>query len=394
MTNNRMPSSVELSEEAKVALHSGHGQDDGSRGLIQAGQRTKVRTVVPPTNLQSGREVGRKLALAFGLLIATFAWNGLSGAGLHAAHVCPAWTSVSLTEAMLELQRSQDGLRYSSENGRIIAELFLVQQPEVIQQLLARRAENSRKISALIPLLASRNANRTEEKRLLENGERNQERLCGELPASFLRLLLTEKKRDDAAQVMVEQTTPALSRYHAAWDEFLRFQFDQVRDVSEQGKQQHINTRRIMLILDSIGGCAGHRHSFVVTTRKVSLIVTSRIRAQEEVYKLNTELEQRVSQRTQDLQHTEERLRGSLAELQGYTSRVEAVNQLVELLQSCLTLQEAHFSKHRASLAALLPGRSAVDAEPIAQFARCGGRLGKRFRPARTVFSGKLLGLA
>jgi diguanylate cyclase (GGDEF)-like protein len=77
-------------------------------------------------------------------------------------------------------------------------------------------------------------------------------------------------------------------------------------------------------------------------TRKVARMVNSLIRMQREFYKLNAELEQRVTQRTQELQTTENQLRGSLGELRQYTNRVETVNQLVELLQSCLTLSEAY----------------------------------------------------
>src|ERR1019366_9226493 len=50
----------------------------------------------------------------------------------------------------LELQEGQDGLRYSSENSQITMQIFLVKRKEEIDELLARRAENSRKISALI----------------------------------------------------------------------------------------------------------------------------------------------------------------------------------------------------------------------------------------------------
>jgi len=78
-----------------------------------------------------------------------------------------------------------------------------------------------------------------------------------------------------------------------------------------------------------------------LATRKVAREVRSRIRMQEKVSELNTELEQRVAERTQELARTENQLRGSLEEMQEYTKEIEAINELVELLQSCLTLDEA-----------------------------------------------------
>ncbi|MGA2371898.1 MAG: hypothetical protein ACLPPV_15670 [Candidatus Korobacteraceae bacterium] len=80
----------------------------------------------------------------------------------------------------------------------------------------------------------------------------------------------------------------------------------------------------------------------MVATRKAARLLTSEICLQNELHKLNTELEQRVAQRTTEAMSTQNQLQSSLAELQGYTSRVETVNQFVELLQSCLTLKEAY----------------------------------------------------
>jgi diguanylate cyclase (GGDEF)-like protein len=107
----------------------------------------------------------------------------------------------------------------------------------------------------------------------------------------------------------------------------------------------------------------------LIATRRVARVVNSRIRTQQEVYRLNAELEQRVTQRTLALQRTENRLRGSLGELQEYTSRVETVNQLVELLQSCLTPEEGYQQASRVlehffpegALLMLNPSRNVLD---------------------------------
>ena len=237
----------------------------------------------------------------------------------------------------------------------------------MIDQLLARRAENSRKISAISSRLESHCASE-QEKRLLETVKETRTAYVDSYQQA-LRLLLTEKNREAATEVMVQQTTPALFRYHAAWDEFVRFQFDEVQEVSQQGRQQHATARRIMLVLDLMVALLTGAIA-MIATRKVARVVTSRIRVQEEVYKLNAELEQRVAQRTQELQRTEDQLRGSLGELQEYTSRVETVNQLVELLQSCLTLDEAYQQASRVlehffpegTLLMLNPSRNLLDA--------------------------------
>ncbi len=323
---NRMPCSAELADQF--------------RERIPGAERNALR---PSRDLQDGRQVGMKLGLAFGLLIAILL--GTAYLALDRLQIMYAGLEEELSESLLELQTAQDGLRYSNENGQLTMELFLVQREEVIDQLLARRAENSRKISALMPPLEVR-CGSDEEKRRLQTVKETRAAYVDSYQ-QVLHLFLTEKKRGAAAEVMVGQTTPALFRYQAAWDEFLRYQLAEVKRASKQSKQQYATAGRLMLLFILIvGGVAAA--IAIVAIGKVARVVTSRIRVQDEFYNLKAELEQRVTQRTQELQRTEDQLRGSLGELQGYTSRVETVNQLVELLQSCLTLDEAYQQASRA----------------------------------------------
>ncbi len=62
---------------------------------------------------------------------------------------------------------------------------------------------------------------------------------------------------------------------------------------------------------------------------------------QEEVSALNAGLERRVAERTEELARTHDQLQGSMEELRESTKEMESINELVELLQSCLTLDEA-----------------------------------------------------
>jgi hypothetical protein len=201
--------------------------DSQISGLIQpgGGPAAQPNAMWPGRGLQDGRQVGIKLGLCFGLLIAILL--GTAYLALDRMQRAYASLQAELDESMLELQLAQDGMRYSSENSRIIMELFLVRRPEVIDQLLAHRAENSRKITALIPLLEVRCAS-DKEKRLLQTVKETRAAYTDSYQ-QFLHLLLIEKNREAAAELMVAQTLPALFRYHNAWDEFAWFQFDEVR---------------------------------------------------------------------------------------------------------------------------------------------------------------------
>ena len=366
-----MPSNSKLDEQPRQEPAGSPGQDDdpASSGLTSAegDRRSAAGNPVPRPgpSLQDGRQVGLRLGLSFGLLIALL----LGTAYLAVNHMQGIYAELegTLNDAMLGVRLAQEGLRYSSENSRITMQVFLVKQQDVIDQLLARRAENTKKISAILPILQSR-CDSEQEKQLLAMVKETRDPYVASYQRA-LYLLLTDKNREAATELMVQQTTPALFRYHAAWDEFVRFQFDQVQQVSQQSRQEHAKARHIMwsvaLMMLALTGAIA-----LLSARRVARVVTSRIRVQEEVHKLNLELERRVAERTQALQRTQDRLRGSLEELQEYTTRVEMVNQLVELLQSCLTLEEAYQQASRVlqhffpkgTLLMLNPSRNLLDA--------------------------------
>ena len=337
-----MPSSIPMVEKSKHAESSVVVLDD-CRLPANSGEflGRETATVKRPTqallSLQSETQVGKILGISFLALIAIL----LVTACVTLDRMQRMNTSAqdTLNESLLELQLAEDGLRYSGENSRTTMQAFLVQRPEVIDELLAQRAENSRKISALISALEP-HCRPGEETRLLETVKETRAAYVDSYQRA-IHLLLNERKRDAATEVMIEQTTPALYRYHTAWDEFLRFQKEQVSLASEHSKQQYASARRIALVFILIAGVLAGAVA-LITTHKVTHLVTSQIRMRNEVNRLNSELEQTVAERTTELVGTRNQLQGSLTELREYTVQVEGVNQFVELLQSCLTLEEAY----------------------------------------------------
>jgi diguanylate cyclase (GGDEF)-like protein len=315
-------------------------KDSAAGSLVRSGALAEnlgqAPVGTPKPSFKNSRQLAAGLGLSFALLIAILL--GTAYLTLHRMQRLNASTLDTLNESLLELQLGQEALRYSSENSRITMQVFLVQRQEEIDELLPRRAENSRQISALMAALEA-HCESDEEKRLLATVKQTR----GPYVDSYLRafhLLLVEKNRAAATEVMAQQTTPALFRYHAAWDEFLRFQKEQVKLASEQSKQDYAASQRTMLLFILIMGVLAGAVA-TLATRKVAREMTSRIRMQEKVCELNTGLEQRVAQRTQELARSDQQLRGSLQELQEYTKEIEAINGLVELLQSCLTPDEA-----------------------------------------------------
>ena len=314
-------------------------EDSGTGSLVRAGTLSEnlgQQPIDPPNQRLKDSRLARGLGLTFAVLIIILL--GTDYLTLNRMRRMNAGAQDTLKESLLEVQLGQNALRYSSENSRITTEIFLVQQPELIDELLARRTENSRKIAALLATLGPR-CQPGKETRLLETVKETRDIYVDSYQRA-IHLLLIEKNRDGATAVMVQQTTPALYRYHAAWDEFLRFQAEQVSVATDQAKVHEATAQRILLLSILIaGGLAGGIAIFA--TRRVGRVVMSRTRMQEKLYELNAELEQRVAQRTQELALAGQQLRGSLLELQEHAREMEAINELVELLQSCLTLEEA-----------------------------------------------------
>ncbi len=257
------------------------------------------------------------------------------------ANACLQWR---VADSLASLDVAQRMASNSTENGGLVLYVFLSRQPLIIDGLLARLAENNRRTDALLADLQP-HCRLPAEKQLCEEIKSARAAYMNSYQRAHT-LLLKDNKPDEAGALILQETTPLFFHYEGLIGEFWQFQMDEIRAFTEEGRQQDVATRRIVLAAIFFAGllCAGVA---LFAVRTVSLTVGSRRRMQDQVNALNQQLEQRVMQRTQKLQETEEQLRRSLNQLQEYTNQVETVNEFVELLQSCLTLEEAYHQATR-----------------------------------------------
>jgi diguanylate cyclase (GGDEF)-like protein len=115
-----------------------------------------------------------------------------------------------------------------------------------------------------------------------------------------LHLLVDERERDAAVAVMVNETLPALVKYHAAWEEFVDFQKDQLTIATKQAEVEYAKARRLAYLLIVLAVAVALVIA-LFATRETSREISARIDAQKEVSKLNAGLEERVMQRTSEL---------------------------------------------------------------------------------------------
>jgi diguanylate cyclase (GGDEF)-like protein len=197
-----------------------------------------------------------------------------------------------------KLQLSRETLALSNRNSRITMEIFLLQDRAQTNVLLATRAENTKKISALMAEI-TRRCESAEEKQRLSAVEATR-KLYIDSYLRALHLLVDERERDAAAAVMVNETLPALVKLHAAWDEFVDFQKNQVSIATKQAEVDYAKARRLAYLLIVLAVAVALAIA-LFTTRQTACEIAMRIDAQKEVSKLNGALEEKVMQRTRQL---------------------------------------------------------------------------------------------
>ena len=304
--------------------------EPGSQSTIDdTTQSTKLR-------FKDGRQLATRLGLSFTVLIVVLLGTGYWAVGR--VERISRGLRETINSRSDKLQMAEDALRYSNQNSQVVMQLFLLKKSEPATPLLAKCAENSRRVSDLIALLETQCDSEPERRLLLAVKETRTSYVDSYQGA--LHLLLEEGNRDTAEDVMIQQTTPSLFSYHAAWNEFVKFELEQMKRATWESRTLYFITRRITWVLVLLVGFLASAIALFIT-RRIGREAKTRDRMFRKLQSLNAELEQRVAQRTEELARADLQLRSSLEELREYTTEIEAINELVELLQSCLTLDEA-----------------------------------------------------
>ncbi|HYL15588.1 MAG TPA: PAS domain S-box protein [Terriglobales bacterium] len=255
------------------------------------------------------QQIGTRLGVAFGVLIAIL--SGIGYLGLSRADQSNANLNDILGKRWIKMQLAREALTYSNRNSRITMQIFLLKDQKAIGLLLAQRAENSKKIVELLSEIGTR-CESEDEKNLFDLVREARTPYIN----SYLRalhLLVDEQKRDAAAAVIVQETLPALFKYHAAWNDFVQFQMDQVDQAARRSRAHYSATRRVVLLLVVLASLAGVAIG-IFATRSMVREITARVRAECEVQKLNAELEDRVIQRTRELADANQHLISEIEE--------------------------------------------------------------------------------
>ncbi len=247
------------------------------------------------------QDVRFRLGAAFAVLLAVlavFGWESVSR--LHRLNaeiqngVYVRWT---------EEEQVREAFQLSNLNNRNVLAIFLLDDPEQIQQLLAERAARSQRLTELIQTIKP--TLRTEkEKRLLAAVETARKPYI-ESYLKALELLLTEHKRDEARRMMIEVTLPHLTTYHDAWLAFVRLQASEIEQAVQRNKASFAEAQQRFLFLTVF--------AILVTMAVVILVFIQISRGIAALQHERDWLEQRVQARTAELEEASKKAQASEA---------------------------------------------------------------------------------
>ncbi|MGB7846413.1 MAG: MCP four helix bundle domain-containing protein [Candidatus Acidiferrum sp.] len=256
-----------------------------------------------PGSTHSAAEISVGLGIAFGVLVGLLMAVGYLG--LDRMDQINANLENIMGSQWTKLHLAKEALTDSNRNSRITLQIFLLTNREEIAPLLDRRAENTKKISIALEEI-KRRCDSQEEKRLLSSVEDARKPYL-ESYLQALHLLLDEHKRSEATKIITKQTTPALLQYHAAWDELMRFEMNQVDIAAKQSRVRYASTRRLALWMIAAAVFIAIAIA-LFGIRKIVQEMKTRMSAEREVSDLNADLEQRVRLRTRELEMTNQHL--------------------------------------------------------------------------------------
>jgi diguanylate cyclase (GGDEF)-like protein/PAS domain S-box-containing protein len=201
------------------------------------------------------KHLGLRLGVAFAVLIALLA--GIGQFGLRRMQTIDENLGEITGKRLTDLELARRAQAISNDNNRIIMQIVLVKDRALIETLLATRSDNSKEITRLVEE-SERRCDSEKEKQLISAVKGTRKPYL----ESYLRAIhlhVDEGKHDAAEAALVNETFPALLRYHAAWYEFVEFQNNEVRIATKQAQVDYARARRlvVLLVVLAIAGALG-----------------------------------------------------------------------------------------------------------------------------------------
>ena len=195
---------------------------------------------------------------------------------------------------------SQDAVRYSNLNNRIILQILITEDQEQISGLIAARTANSQTISKIMKEIEESRLDPGEETDRYERVKTSR-RAYMDSCENVLNLAINERRPREARAIAVNDTIPKLNSYQAAWLAFANLQVEQMSAADEGRRTGYLRAKKLLLIQIGLATFIAIAVALYVTW-KMTAEIAVRERAEAEIRRLNNNLEQKVVYRTQELE--------------------------------------------------------------------------------------------
>ena len=263
----------------------------------------------PGTASASDRYTGMALAFAFLLLTGIIVAVGYLGLrAMEQLHTDAQ--NIAATE-WGDVQLAIQALAYSNQNRQLAVQIAMSTDRRAMEVLVAQQAENHAKIAALIVRLQGRVDSEKEQEllqsvidtrsRYLKSAERDTD------------ILLRENGREEARQALIGETAPLLARSNVAWSDYIDFQADEMNQRLHASSLIYAAYRKraVFLIVFAVLLALGIT---VFEVLKMMAEIRRRTLAENDLQRLNQDLERNVLQRTAALDHANQDLTAEIAQ--------------------------------------------------------------------------------
>jgi PAS domain S-box-containing protein len=299
--------------------------DSNYRDDSRLSQHSSVQRVGKYPPIMNKQFIGVALAVAFLTLVAIIA--GVGYLGLSAMDNLRAdEQSISETE-WRDVELASQALAFSNRNAHINMEMVVVEDPAVIESLIAQRKENSAQITAILEKLKTRIGSEKEQQLLNTVLQDRETYLTSYQHATDL--LVNERDREAARKWLIQDTSPLLIQYGEAWSEYSHFQSEEMNQRLQESAALYAAGRRKVLYLL----IASVILALVIAAsvgRGIMVEIRRREAAEQHTQRLNEQLEVKVRDRTAALEISYRDLVVQIAERKAAEERLREKNAFLE----------------------------------------------------------------
>ena len=238
-----------------------------------------------------------RLGISFAFLVSILL--GLGWLGLSRMERIDEGFEDLMADQWTHVKLAREALNDSNRNYQLTTEIFSLHDRREIDRLLARQAENSKKITSLLAEIEVVNVGPGKERELINAVEAARKQYLASRKGA-LNLLLNENRPAEAKEMLLRETLPLLYAYHRAWNAFIDLQVEQFDEAARQTHIHQVQTRKILLLMIVMSTLLAISIAIPVSVG-MGREMTRREKAVKDTRDLNAQLEEKVLRRTHEL---------------------------------------------------------------------------------------------